>query len=151
MQLASRSTVATCASRRAASTVTEFDRRRLESLIEVMRERTALDHPRLIALEEQLGRAEVLPSPEVPPDVITMNSSIEVLDLDTGMLQTLTLVFPHVGECDPDHISVLSPLGLALLGAREHDELELTSTLKRRHLRVKKVLFQPEAAGNFSL
>jgi len=130
--------------------VTEFDRRRLENLVVAMRERSTLDHPRWAALEEELGRARVLEQAEVPADVVTMNSVVRLMDLDSQEERTITLSFPQAEGHAADHVSVLSQLGLALLGSRERDELEIPTASKPQRWRVLRVLYQPEAAGNFA-
>jgi regulator of nucleoside diphosphate kinase len=133
--------------------LTEFDRRRLAGFFQVLRSRTALDHPRLQALEADIEHAKVLDVADMPSNVVTMNSRVRLRDLDTGDLLSLTLVFPGAAEASKGRVSVLAPVGLAMLGARESDELRLPM-LKRvrpRRLRIEEVEYQPEAAGDTAL
>jgi regulator of nucleoside diphosphate kinase len=100
----------------------------------------------LKALEHELGRAQVVAPDSVPPNVITMNSRAELLDLDTGERMEFTLVFPSEANIDEEKISVLAPLGTAMLGYRVGDEFEWTVPYGLRRLKVTHVHFQPEAA-----
>jgi len=131
--------------------VTEFDRRRLEGLVALMRARSNADHPLLNELEAELKWAQVIQPGEVPLNVVTMNSKVRLLDLDTGERFSLTLVFPGTDAPTPERVSVLAPVGLALLGAKQGDELSLTTHSRARRLRVEQIEYQPEAAGNFAL
>ena len=131
--------------------LTDFDRRRLEGLLQVLRKRSAVDPWSLDALESELARAEVVPSRRVPSNVVTMNSRVRLLDLESGECTVVALVFPGGTRAEDSKVPVLSPLGLALLGCREGDVLAWRTPEGLRRLRVDSVLYQPEAAGNFSM
>jgi regulator of nucleoside diphosphate kinase len=130
--------------------VTELDRRRLLGLIDVLRER-AVDAASLDSLELELERAETVDPREVPPDVVTMSSTVELVDLDTGGRSTLTLVFPGRADASEGRVSILAPVGLALLGARVGARVEWRSPSRRKRALVERLPFQPEARGLFHL
>jgi regulator of nucleoside diphosphate kinase len=94
--------------------VTRQDFERLTQLLETHLSRR--DKPALTALEEELGRAVVVESSKIPPDVVTMNSRVQFEDLDTGERTEVTLVYPQDGNVEQSKISVLAPVGSALLG-----------------------------------
>lgn len=98
------------------------------------------------ALESELARAEIVAPDELPPDVITMNSSLELLDRDTKERMEFTLVFPIDANIEDGKISVLAPLGTAMIGYRVGDEFEWVVPYGLRRLKVTAVRFQPEAA-----
>jgi regulator of nucleoside diphosphate kinase len=98
----------------------------------------------LAALEGELQRAIVVPSEKVPPDVITMNSRAELLDVDTNERMEFTLVYPAQAKIEEGRISVLAPLGTAMLGYRVGDEFEWLVPYGRRRFRVMAIEFQPE-------
>jgi regulator of nucleoside diphosphate kinase len=102
----------------------------------------------LRALDRELDRAEAVRPQEVPPDVITMNSKLRLTDLATGQQRVVTLVYPDRADT-ADCVSILSPLGTALLGYRVGDEIEWETPTGLLHLRIDELLYQPEAAGNF--
>ena len=129
--------------------LTEFDRRRLDGLLRVLRERSTVNPWNLDALELELGRAQVVTPERVPSNVVTMNSRVSLLDLDSGARTLVSLVFPDSQAHDASSVPVLSPLGLALLGCREGDVMAWQTADGPRRLRVDSVVYQPEAAGHY--
>lgn len=129
--------------------ITEIDRDRLENLLD----RPSGPHlePYLDALRSELERAKVVPSREIPPDVVTMNSTVSLIDVDTGEEERFTLVFPKDADANTGKISVIAPLGTAMLGYRVGDIFEWEVPIGRKRWRVEKVIYQPEAAGDFHL
>jgi regulator of nucleoside diphosphate kinase len=97
------------------------------------------------ALEAELKRAEIVEAKDLPPDVITMNSRAELLDLDTSERMEFTLVFPSDANIEAGKISILAPLGTAMLGYRVGDEVEWHVPYGVRRLKITHVYFQPEA------
>jgi regulator of nucleoside diphosphate kinase len=95
--------------------------------------------PNLDRLQAELDRAETRPADAVPPDVVTMGSSVVVTDLDTGDEQQFTLVWPEEADSDARRISVLAPIGTALLGFRRGDEVEWPVPAGVRRFRLARV------------
>ncbi len=130
--------------------VTEADFDRLKHLLESPRYRVT--HAMLIpTLREGLERSRVVEPESVPKGVVTMHSKVKVRDLKAGESETYTLVFPDDADINEGRLSVLAPLGAALLGARVGDVVEFAAPAGTRRLKVEKVLYQPEAAGDFHL
>ena len=102
-----------------------------------------------LAWEIQRG-TEVRPQ-EVPPDVVTMNSSVRVSDLGTAKSEVITIVFPSDANYEDGKVSVLAPLGTALLGYRVGDVVYWHVPRGVRQLRIDEILYQPEAAGHYHL
>jgi regulator of nucleoside diphosphate kinase len=127
--------------------VTASDRKRLLALLEGRRLYGREDRRELEALEEELARAVVVDSMEVPPDVVTVGSRVHLVDLDSGEELLFTLVFPSRADADEGRISVLAPLGTAVLGCRTRDLIEWDVPGGRRRLRVLGVIDQPESAA----
>ncbi|MGH7936677.1 MAG: GreA/GreB family elongation factor [Chthoniobacterales bacterium] len=98
----------------------------------------------LSALEGELKRAEIMEPEEIPSDVITMNSRAELLDLESKERMQFTLVLPRDAKIEEGKISVLSPLGTAMLGYRVGDEFKWRVPYGVRRLKVTNVYFQPE-------
>jgi len=101
-------------------------------------------------LKSELERALVVDPHKVPPDCITMRSQALLKDQETGETMTYTLVFPEDADIDQGKISVLAPIGTAMLGCRVGDHFEWETPGGTRSIRVEKLLFQPEAAGDYS-
>src|SRR5688572_16479392 len=106
---------------------------------------------RLASLQEELNRSKVFHAEKVPRNVVTMHSRVRVWDLGTEESDTYTLVYPVDADIEEGKVSVLAPLGLALLGARVGQVVEFDAPGGLRRLRIQKILYQPEAAGDFHL
>jgi len=98
------------------------------------------------SLAQELDRAEVVEPDAVPGDVVTMNSRVRLEDMDTGGVSEYTLVYPHQPRT-ASSVSVLAPIGTAMLGYRVGDVIEWRVPKGIRRLKVLEVLYQPEAAG----
>lgn len=128
--------------------ITEEDHEKLLQLIAGARQHRRRDLAHIEQLDAELERAHLVPASEIPPDVVTMNSRVLLRDLDTGAEMVMTLVFPRDANVDEQKVSVLAPLGTAILGYREGDTIEWQMPGRTRHLRVERVLYQPEAQAN---
>jgi regulator of nucleoside diphosphate kinase len=136
--------------REATIYITEVDRQRLEKLVEIAGERDPLaSHENLRRLEHELDRAETVAPEDVPRDVITMRSKVRLSDLNTGEEMIYTLVFPTEANYEEGKISVLAPVGTALLGYRVGDTIEWQVPSGLRRLKVEELLYQPEAASEY--
>jgi regulator of nucleoside diphosphate kinase len=102
-------------------------------------------------LQQELERARVVAPEEVPADVVTMNSKVRVRDVAMNEVTTYTLVFPDQANIEQHKISVVAPIGTAMLGQQVGDEFEWQVPAGPVRLRVEEVLYQPEAAGHFHL
>ena len=124
-------------------TVSSLDFERLESLLE----KHAGDFPGRAALEAELDRADVLDPQEMPPNVVTMNSTVRFTMLETGKSNTLTLVYPKEMDGSVDKVSIFAPVGIALLGLSVGDQFQMPSPTGVVTVRVDSIDFQPESAG----
>jgi regulator of nucleoside diphosphate kinase len=131
--------------------ITRQDLGRLDELIVVARRADTLDLEYLDRLEDALLTKTGVDPRTVPPDVITMNSRARLADPLTGQGQEYTLVFPAAADAAAGRISVLAPLGTAMLGAAVGQTIEWTAGGSTRRLRVEAIPYQPEAAGDFHL
>jgi len=131
--------------------ITEADKKRLEELIEVAGDFGGRARKDLDSLAHELGRAEVVVSKNVRPDVVTMNSRVVLQDVNTGEEMTYVLVFPKDANVDMGAISVLAPIGTAILGYSKGDIIEWPVPGGVRRIRIEKIVYQPEAAGHFYL
>jgi regulator of nucleoside diphosphate kinase len=122
--------------------LTQNDADRLLKLVE------AQPGKRFEKLESELVRANVVPRERIPEDVVTMNSRVIFENETTGERREVTLVYPGSANIDVGKISVLVPIGTALLGLRVGQSIdwELPGGEKQRY-RIVEVPFQPEAAG----
>jgi len=128
--------------------ITQTDLERLTDAIRRHRNRAGSGQ-HLAKLQNELDRALVYAPSSIPAEVITMRSTFELMDLETGQTEVHTLVFPGETDTAPENLSVLAPVGTAALGYRVGDEFECPVPAGVRHLKVTRVLYQPEAAGDW--
>jgi regulator of nucleoside diphosphate kinase len=131
--------------------ITEYDMKRLRELLEVVEESGYRGRDDLKKLEAELNRGKLVPPKDVPADVITMNSKVCLVDLDSGEEMTCTLVFPDDADIDQNKISVLAPIGTAMLGYSVGDTFEWQVPVGLTRFKVKEILYQPEASGDYHL
>lgn len=103
--------------------VSRSDLERLRAILGSRRE-SARDREHLLDLSGELEQAQVVGDDEIPSDVVTLQSQVRVRDRETGMASNYTVVSPTQADVSSGHVSVLAPLGTALLGYREGDEVE---------------------------
>jgi len=131
--------------------VTEYDMQLLRKLLEGTQRWNQKDRAYLEHLEDELDRAVTIPSEKIPPNVVTMNSQMRVKDLDTEKEMEIQLVFPSEADFERGKISILAPIGTALIGYRAGDTVEWRVPSGTRRLKIEDVTYQPEAAGDYHL
>lgn len=131
--------------------ITHEDRRRLGSAMDSAESLGIEPREYLDAIEGDLERATWADQSEVPSDLVTMNSTVELCDLDSGELDTYTIVYPERANAAADRISVFAPIGRAVLGSRIGDIVEVEVPSGWRRIQVKNVHYQPERAGDYYL
>lgn len=130
--------------------VTRQDLSRLHALIEGVAASRNVDAAE--ALESELSQAHVVDPAQIPADVVTMHSRVRFLDASNGNLREVTLVFPHEAAANEGRISILAPVGAALLGLRRGDSIDWPMPNGRKKtLQILDVTYQPEAAGDAHL
>ena len=129
--------------------LSEYDFLRLKGMLDRLRESPRADHGQLSVLEAKLAAATVLPPEFLPENAVTLSSKVRYTNLDTAEEKVYTVVFPAEADIEHEKVSVLSPIGTALIGAAAGDVVECRAPLGVSRLRVEEVLFQPEAAGYY--
>ena len=127
--------------------LTSQDLERLETLLESLPPSSVPGSAELLA---ELERAEIVEPEQIPPSVVTMNSTVRFSMDSSGAEFCLTLVYPKDVDGTGEKISVLAPVGSALLGLSTGDEIEWPKpgggTIK---VRIKEIVYQPEREGKF--
>ena len=129
--------------------ITDLDRRRLGTLLSDATPVDSLHRRYLQDLEQELERAETIDAAEVPADVVTMNSTVRLTDLELGDSDVYTLVYPDAADVKHGRLSVLAPVGTAILGYRVGDTVRWPVPNGVAHIKLEEVLYQPERAGDF--
>ncbi len=126
--------------------VSSLDLERIDSLLESPSYR---QFPGVDSLRAELERASILDPKEMPADVVTMNSTVKVVDEDSGEEHELTLVYPREADGDPGKVSVLAPVGSAILGLRVGATIRWPMPGGRQiALRIAAISYQPESSGH---
>jgi len=129
-------------------TAGDFDR--LRGIVDSPRYRST-HAPLLLALREELDRGQVVPADAVSKGVVTMHSRVRVRDLKDQESETYTLVYPDQADINENKLSVLAPLGMALLGTRVGQIVKFDAPAGERRLKIEKILYQPESSADFHL
>lgn len=126
--------------------LTEQDYERLALLVQHSETKSAA------ALDEELARAQVVPQKEIPKDVVTMNSKIKFIDVKTKKESEITLVYPKDADVTKGQVSILAPVGIALIGLRLGQTIDWPMPNgQSRHLKVTDIVYQPESSGDWTL
>lgn len=119
-----------------------------KKLIKLINEKLP-DNDSARSLLSELKRAEIVEPEKIPANIITMNSLVNFIDVDSGTELEYWLVFPEDADIAQRKISVISPVGCALLGYRVGDIINLKTPSGEKKIKVEKILHQPEAEGNY--
>lgn len=133
--------------RTSSITITQQDIGRLSAVINLYEE---VDDAATAALQEELDRADVVSPAAVSPRVVTMNSRVLCRD-ESGATREVEVVYPWHADTASGRISVLAPLGRALIGAAVGDAIQVAGRGRPRSWSVEAIQYQPEAAGEFNL
>lgn len=126
--------------------ITDQDYHRLSALV------SQVDSEWAELLEEEIGRANVIAQKDISKEVVTMNSKIKFIDETSNAETEMTLVYPQDANLEGGKISILAPVGIALLGLSVGQSINWkmpNGSVKK--LKVKEVIYQPEASGQFEL
>lgn len=131
--------------------ISTVDRPRLVAMIRDAVASGSTRRDLLLALQGELDRAQVLEPTAIPNNVVTMNSTIVVRDLDDDEVETYVIVYPAFADIKQGCLSVLTPMGMAVLGFRVGDVIEWEFPLGVRRVRIEEVKYQPERAGQYDV
>lgn len=129
--------------------ITESDRRNLEALLSSEFAKVFGPSSRFDELRVELERARIVSPDVISNDVVTMNSRVALRDLETGERETFTLVFPNDADIAEGRLSILAPIGTAILGERVGDEIRWRVPDGWRRLKIEEVIYQPERERAF--
>lgn len=127
--------------------ISSLDADRLDALLETLQDDA---FPGKRELEDELARAEIVEPKDVPATVVSMNSTVRFQVLSSGKEFNLTLVYPKDMDSSGKKISILAPVGSALLGLSQGDEIEWPKPGGGSlNVRIEEILYQPERSGNY--
>ncbi len=130
--------------------MTEYDHKRLAGMVRAHKQ-AGKRASHLTALERELERASVVPIHMIPKYVVTMNSTVRYTDLSSNTIEECTLVFPGLTDPGSRKVSILAPIGAALIGETEGNIVEYEAPGGTMRIRVESVVYQPESEGEEDL
>jgi regulator of nucleoside diphosphate kinase len=128
-----------------------LDCARLRDLIITARQFGSTQSTLVDTLEGELKRATILPPEEIPPYVVTMNTCVRLIDTATDEEMTYTLVFPSDEDLQQGKLSILSDLGVAIIGFSVGNTVEWQFPEGLRSIRIGMIYFQPEATKQYQM
>lgn len=129
--------------------ISELDSIRIEKILATL---PFNKREELTSLEDELDRADLVAPARVPPNIVTMNSTVRFRVSSSEKEFCLTLVYPEDMTNDGKTISILAPAGSAMLGLVEEDEIDWPMLDgKTMKIKVEEIVYQPERAGEFHL
>jgi regulator of nucleoside diphosphate kinase len=131
--------------------VSSLDYSRLHDLVITAKQFASATTELLDSLERELDRAQIVNPEDIPPYVVTMNTCVHLTDITTGEDLKFSLVYPSDVKGEKDSLSILSDLGVALIGFSVGDTIEWKSPEGFRKLRVNSIDFQPEAVRRYDM
>ncbi|XZE45545.1 nucleoside diphosphate kinase regulator [Pirellulaceae bacterium SH467] len=131
--------------------VSSLDHSRLHDLVITAKQFATANTALLDALESELDKATIVPPREIPPYVVTMNTCVHLSDLESGEDRKVTLVYPSDAKRNKECLSILTDLGVAIIGYSVGDTVEWNSPTGVRKLKINSIEFQPEATKQYDL
>jgi len=128
--------------------ITDYDLERLNELIRPLEANKDRNDRSIEQLKKEIERAKIVSSKDISGDIVTMNSRVRLKDMDTHEEMVFKIVFPSDADIDQGKISVLAPIGTALLGYKVGDTISWDVPSGIRRLNIQKILYQPEAEGD---
>lgn len=129
--------------------VTDFDMKRFKWLLNNSAKYDSKYNKHLKELEMELLNAVVVDPKDIPPDIVTMHSKFSIRDLIANEESVYTLVFPFDADIEQKKLSILDPIGIAVIGYRKGDVIECEVSGEKRKIMIEKIIYQPEAEGNY--
>jgi len=131
--------------------ITESDKQKLQKIVDdiIQYSTDGREHVRL--LEAELTKAKTVAAEQIPADVVTMNSKVLLSIGDLEEKSAYTLVYPEDADFSQNRISVMAPIGTAILGYKEGNTIEWHVPNGVERIKILKILYQPESSGDSDL
>jgi regulator of nucleoside diphosphate kinase len=129
--------------------ITDFDMKRFKWLSNNAHKFDEMYKKHIYDLEKELKNAIVVEPKDIPSDVVTMNSKFKIKDLATNEETVYTLVFPFDADLTQNKLSILAPIGVAVIGYKSGETIEWDVPSGKRRIRIEEIIYQPEREGNY--
>lgn len=129
--------------------ITELDYLRLSKILHLARDKNDIDIKNLDDLAFEINRAEKIDSKNISPKTITMNSVVKLLNEETKSQIIIKIVYPKEADFKKGFVSILSPLGTALLGYEKGDKVLFDAPKGKVKIVIQDIKYQPESNGDY--
>lgn len=129
--------------------ITDFDMKRFKWLSSNSHKFDDMYKKHIYDLGKELKNAVIVEPKNIPSDVVTMNSKFRIKDLETNEETVYTLVFPFDADLESNKLSILAPIGVAVIGYKLGDIIELNVPAGKRRIKIEEILYQPEREGQY--
>jgi regulator of nucleoside diphosphate kinase len=131
--------------------LTKLDYTRIKKSIETALDQRTVTQKEADGLLHELNSAQLVESYEIPPDIVTMNSIVRLKFLKQNKEVEFQIVYPEDADSSSNKISIFSPIATALIGYKVGDEIEWFVPAGLTKMKIVKIIYQPEKAGEFQL
>ena len=131
--------------------ISRIDHSRIKHRIDDAKQTRSINHSEAETLLKELESAKIVEPEEIPSDVVTMNSIIKLSFLNNNKQVQFQIVYPDKANVKENKISIFSPVAAALIGYKVNDEIDWVVPGGPTKIRIDEIIYQPEAAGDFSL
>lgn len=131
--------------------ITQLDQQRLDALLAEAIAQTTKPDEQFEAFRHELEHARIVSPQETPIDIVTMNSTISLYDADFDVTETYSLVYPSDADIFDNRLSILNPMGMAILGRRIASVIHWKNSNGDHRMELKDLHFQPEREGALHL
>lgn len=131
--------------------ISRLDHSRIKNRINDARQRRSISSAEAETLMKELDSARIVEPTEMPADVVTMNSIVKLSFLNNNKQVQFQIVYPDKANVKENKISIFSPIATALIGYKENDEIEWVVPAGLTKIRIDKIIYQPESAGDYDL
>jgi regulator of nucleoside diphosphate kinase len=129
----------------------KLDYLRIKKAIESAKQVKSINDTEAGNLIKELDSATIVEPTQIPSDIVTMNSIVQISFLNAARQIQFQIVYPKDANLKENKISIFSPIATALIGYKEGDEVEWIVPAGPTRLRIDKIIYQPEASGNYDL
>jgi len=131
--------------------LSELDHARIQKSINEAQQSKSISESEAESLTKELNEAKIVASEEIPDDVVTMNSKVQITFLKNKKQIELKIVYPSEADSSKNQISIFSPIAAALIGNKVGDTIDWVVPSGPTSIRIDAISYQPEAAGDFDL
>jgi regulator of nucleoside diphosphate kinase len=131
--------------------ISKLDYSRIRNRINDARQKRSISSVEAEALMKELDSATIVEPTAMPSDVVTMNSIVRLSFLNNNKQVEFQIVYPDKANVKENKISIFSPVATALIGYKENDEIEWVVPAGLTKIRIDKIIYQPESAGDYDL